>query len=725
MKGMSCAACASSVEEVLNDIEGVSKAEVNFANSTVTIKKNSTLSFLSLKEALIDNGYDLKENTSNKKDQDLSLQKQLEKIKRNALGSLIFTLPVFVLGMFFMEWNPGKWISMLFSIPVLFYFGRHFFSGFWSQLKRGKSNMDSLVAISTGIAFLYSVFNTVVHSFFINTSFDTHVYFEASTVIITFISIGKWLEEKSKMKTRSAIKGLMELMPNEVLIIDDNRNEVIKDLQEISIGDRVLIKPGMKIPVDGIVLEGHSFVNESMLTGEPLEVEKSIDSSVFAGTINTTGSFIFKANKIGESTFLASIIRAVEDAQGSKAKLQRKVDVIASFFVPVVLVIALLTFVLWFWLGEDGVSQALVNSVAVLVIACPCALGLATPTALMVGIGKGAENNILIKDADSLELGAKIDTIVLDKTGTVTKGEPKVVREFWKPSSDNERLESVLVALEKKSEHPLAKAILSKFTKANFEVELEDYSAIIGVGVKAKFKDEIYVVSNEDYIHTNHIFIEDSLKISLEEERNNGSTLVCFSNRKEVLAILAIEDTLKEEALSSISELRSGGIDIHLLSGDNKQAVKSVADKLGINNFKGNVLPDQKLLYIKKLQEKGKVVAMVGDGINDAQALAQSDVSIAMGHGTDVAMEVAMITITTSKLDRLMKAIVLSKSTLKGIHQNLFWAFIYNLVGIPIAAGILIPIFDFALDPMIAGGAMAMSSVSVLLNSLRLKNVKL
>ena len=727
--GMTCAACASSVESILSHTDGVNKAIVNFASNSVLVDYDETISEEILQNALREVGYDIIIDAEDPVEAQQELQqKHYQDIKNRTIWSAILTLPIFVLGMFFMQWEPGKWISLVLAIPILFWFGRSFFINAFKQAKRGKANMDTLVALSTGIAFLFSVFNTLFPEFWLNRAIEPHVYYEAATVIITFISLGKLLEERAKSNTSSAIKKLMGLQPKTLKIIENGLEKEIP-ISEVQVGQTILVRPGEKIPVDGEVSKGSSYVDESMITGEPVPVQKSKEEKVFAGTVNQKGSFQFKAEKVGGETLLSQIIKMVQEAQGSKAPVQKLVDKIAGIFVPIVLGISIVTFIVWMSMGGDNAfSQALLTSVAVLVIACPCALGLATPTAIMVGIGKGAENNILIKDAESLELGHKVNAIILDKTGTITEGKPLVTDIHWKRTLENKnKFKQLLLAIEAQSEHPLAEAVVNHFKEENIEkVEIASFESITGKGVQAKTENgSQYYVGNHKLMLEKNIQIDASLMQTAESLEEQAKTVIFFGNEIDVLAILAIADKIKETSKIAIATLQERDIDVYMLTGDNNKTASAVAQQVGIANFQGEVMPSDKANFVKKLQSDGKIVAMVGDGINDSHALAQANVSIAMGKGSDIAMDVAKMTLITSDLQSIPKALALSKKTVLGIRQNLFWAFIYNIIGIPIAAGVLYPINGFLLDPMIAGAAMAFSSVSVVANSLRLKRIKL
>lgn len=726
--GMTCASCAASVESILKHTDGVSDATVNFASNSVLIQYSKDLPKTELKKAIQGIGYDLviEAKDSTPEAQEEAAKKQYKETKNRTIWAALLTLPVFVIGMFFMDWEPGKYISLALAIPILFYFGRSFYVNAWKQAKHGKANMDTLVALSTGVAFVFSVFNTFFPHYLMSKGIMPHVYYEAATVIITFISLGKLLEENAKSSTSSAIKKLMGLQPKTLKAIVNGEEKEIP-VSEVEKGYTIIVRPGEKIPVDGTVLSGSSYVDESMISGEPVPVEKTKGEQVFSGTVNQKGSFQFEAEKVGSETMLSQIIQMVQEAQGSKAPVQKLVDKIAGIFVPTVIVIAIITFVAWMIFGaENAFTHGLFTAVAVLVIACPCALGLATPTAIMVGVGKGAENGILIKDAESLELAHKVDTVVLDKTGTITEGKPSVTNIEWLANEDSQLLSSILLALEAQSEHPLANAITRKLKEEGTKpAEIEDFESLTGKGIKANYQGQSYFVGSPTFTETQGLTINKDSAVQISTWQKEAKTVVCFSNSQNILAIIGIADSIKATSKSAIATLQSQGITVHMLTGDNEETAATVAQQSGLKHYKAGVLPSDKSDFVKTLQQKGKTVAMVGDGINDSQALAQADVSIAMGHGSDIAMDVAKITLVTSDLLAVPNAFKLSSKTVKGIRQNLFWAFIYNLIGIPIAAGVLYPINGFLLDPMIAGGAMALSSVSVVLNSLRLRNIKL
>ncbi len=718
---MSCASCAISVESTIKYIPGVISSSVNFATATLSVEflPNMT-NAAQLQKAVQSIGFDLL--VENEEQQQETLEaihaQKFKALKTKTIWAIILSLPVVVIGMFFMNIPYANEIMWLLSTPVVLWLGRDFFINAWKQAQHRSANMDTLVALSTGIAYLFSVFNMLFPQFWEQKGLQAHVYFEAAAVIIAFILLGKLLEAKAKGNTSSAIKKLMGLQPKTVIVIKKEGEKEI-NIEDVQVGDIILIKPGEKIAVDGKLTAGNSYVDESMLSGEPVPVLKQKNDVVFAGTINQKGSFQFEASKVGKETVLAQIIKMVQDAQGSKAPIQKLVDKIAGIFVPIVMGIAILTFILWAILGgENGIVQGLLAAITVLVIACPCALGLATPTAIMVGVGKGAEKGILIKDAESLELAKKINTVILDKTGTITQGKPEVTEAKW--LQKDETAKNILFSIEKQSEHPLADAVVKHLQDAK-TLPLSSFESITGKGAKANFENELYFVGNKKLLEENNISIAEELQQKAHEWGQASKTVIWFSNHSQALAVFAIADKIKETSVEAIQQLQTMGIDLYMLTGDNEATARAIAAQTGIKHYKAEVLPQHKADFVKELQAQGKIVAMVGDGINDSTALATADVSIAMGKGSDIAMDVAKMTIISSDLTKIPQAIQLSKDTVATIQQNLFWAFIYNLIGIPIAAGVLYPINGFLLDPMIAGGAMALSSVSVVSNSLRLK----
>jgi len=726
---MTCAACAISVESMLKSAPGVKDAGVNFANQTAWVEydKKQTKP-VDLQNTVRSIGYDMVVDVEDPQAvQEEAQRKHYEAVKNRTIWSSILSIPVVIIGMFFMDLPYGNYFSLVLTAPVVFYFGRNFFVNAWKQARHGKANMDTLVALSTGIAFLFSAFNTFFPEFWHARGIHAYVYFEAAAVVIAFISLGKLLEEKAKSNTSSAIKKLMGLQPKIVKAIIDGVEQEIP-IASVKVGYKLIVRPGEKIPVDGVVTNGSSYVDESMISGEPVPVEKSNGEKVFAGTVNQKGSFQLEAKKVGGDTILAQIIKMVQQAQGSKAPVQRLVDKIAGIFVPIVIGIAILTFLTWMLVGGDNAfTHALLTSVTVLVIACPCALGLATPTAIMVGVGKGAENNILIKDAESLELAHKVNAIILDKTGTITEGKPVVTDFVWDEQGEVvKKYSEILYTLESQSEHPLAEAVANKLKLDGAKsITLDSFESLTARGVRGSYNGATYFIGNKKLIEENAVKISENIGSLASKLQSEVKTVVYFANAEKVLAVIAIADKIKATSKAAIETLQNRGIDVYMLTGDNEQTAKAVANQIGLKQYRAEVLPSDKAEFVKILQQEGKIVAMVGDGINDSHALAQADVSIAMGKGSDIAMDVAKMTLITSDLQSIPKALNLSTKTIMGIRQNLFWAFIYNLIGIPLAAGVLYPVNGFLLDPMIAGAAMALSSVSVVGNSLRLKAAKI
>lgn len=724
---MTCAACAISVESYLSPLDGINKVAVNYPNQSVSIEyNNSKISIESVRKKIKEIGYDilLGNAKETKKAFEKLEEERLKSLKSKLLFSAIFSIPVFIIAMFFMGKIPYEnWIMMALSIPILFWSGSEFYTIAWKKLKHFSANMDTLVALSTGVAFVFSVFNTVYPQYFISKGVTPHVYYESAVIIITLILLGRFFEEKAKSKTSSAIKKLMGLQPKQVTVIR-NGEETIISFEEIVKGELIIIKPGDKVPVDGKVKKGTSFIDESMISGEPIPVEKIKGNPVFSGTINQKGALRIIATKVGEDTLLSQIIKQVENAQASKPEIQKLADKVAGIFVPIVISISILTFIIWYNFGpEPSFTYALLALITVLIIACPCALGLATPTALMVGIGKGAQQGILIKDAQALETAYKIDTLILDKTGTITEGKPKITDVFWANKSQSAVLEKVLLAIESQSEHPIAEAIVFHLRKLNTEtVTTSSFESVTGMGAVSQFEGVVYRVGNEKLMLQNAIEIPHELADKAKKLNEEAKTVVYISVANKVEGIMAVADKVKETALIAIEQIQKMGIEVYMLTGDNEQTAKVIAKKVGITHFQASVMPSDKGNFVEKLQKEGKTVAMAGDGINDSHALAQADVGIAMGSGTDIAMESAGITLMNSDLKQIAKAIKLSKVTMQTIRQNLFWAFIYNIVAIPVAAGVLYPSYGFLLNPMVAGAAMSLSSISVLSNSLRLKN---
>ena len=716
-----CAGCAANMQRALEKKNGVVEASVNIANKMAMIVYDSQMvTPVQLQAAVREAGYDLLVEEEDDAISELEARQEhnLHNQKKRSLVAVIFSFPVFVIGMFFMDIPYANYIMWVLATPVVIYSGRPFFYGAYKQAKNRMFNMDTLVAISTGVAYLYSVFNTLLPSFLLSKGIHPHVYFEASAVVITFLLLGRLLEENAKGKASSAIEKLMRLQPETVTVVQNEgfQNEV--DITTVQIGDHILVKPGERIAVDGFLLSGVSFVDESMISGEPIPVEKQSGDRVYAGTLNQKGSFVFEADKVGKQTMLANIIQRVQDAQAGKVPIQRLADKIVAVFVPVVICIAFISFVCWMiWGGDDRLMRAVMAFVTVLIIACPCALGLATPIAVMVGIGRGASQGILIKDAESLELSKNIHTIIFDKTGTLTRGEPAVEKIVM--HNNDSRLPDILSSIERNSEHPLAESVV-KYINSNEHIPVTDFISIPGRGVEAKVEGHTYIIGNRRLLEERCIDID---TFFLNEEAlflKQAVTVSWFADDKNVLGIIGISDMLEPASVEAVRQMKMLGLDTCLLTGDNEATASHVSSLAHIDHYKATVNPEEKAMYVRDLQQQGKIVAMVGDGINDSAALAQADVSIAMGKGSDIAMDVASMTIISNDLRKIPQAIKLSGQTIRAIHQNLFWAFIYNVTGIPIAAGILYPFWDFTLNPMIAGLAMALSSVSVVMNSLRI-----
>ncbi len=757
VKGMHCASCSSVIEKTFKKVAGVESAEVNYGTEKAKVSFDpSKTSPHDLSKHIEPLGYSLEIPQSAEEmgmsESEHAAHLGLNQSKKEKLAEVadmrtkvLSAIPLAIIAAFIMGWDilaqygivaeMGYMIKEFFHhlLPllatyVLFVVGKPYLLGFYRFLRYGKANMDTLIGIGTVAAFLYSFAITAFEEVlkpFINVEYQ---YYDVTIVVITFIALGKYLEARSKIKTGDAIEKLLNLQAKTAFVIRAGK-EVEISVNDVKHGDLVLIKPGAKIPVDGVITEGSSFIDESMVTGEPMPAQKKIGDSVVAGTINTSGSFTFKATKIGSETLLAQIIKMVEDAQGSKAPIQALADKISAVFVPIVLVIAFLALGTWLIVGSQylGFSQALsfglVSFVGILVIACPCALGLATPTAIIVGVGKGAKEGILIKDAATLEKLHKVNTVVVDKTGTITKGKPTLVNVQNLSNLNDNELVSVIASLEKKSEHPIAHAIVSYAEGENIPfVETSGFEGIQGKGLKGSIKGVEYFVGNTKLVS--------DLKLSfdvgkLDEFTSQGKTPVILATKDKVLGFVMVADEIKQESRQVVADLHKLGIKVVMLTGDDEKTAKYIASLVGIDNVVAHVLPQDKLEKIQAIQSQGAVVAMAGDGVNDAPALAQADVGIAMGTGTDVAIESAGITLLGGDISKLVKAIKLSKITMRGIKQNLFWAFIYNIVGIPLAAGVFYPIFGWLLNPVFAGFAMAMSSVSVVSNSLRIKAKKI
>ena len=728
--GMSCASCAARVDKTLNKQKGVCNAAVNYAAATATVEYDAEMTSPEvLQKAVQDAGYDLYiEKDDELNDLDKQREAAYQSLKRRTICAFVLSIAIMVISMFLKDWKYARIIMGLLATPVVFGMGSLFFVNAWKQLKHGSSNMDTLVASSTGIAYLFSLFNLFFPNVWTSRGIEPHVYFESSAMIIAFILLGRLLEAKAKGNTATAIKKLMGLQPKTVTIIKDNEERIIP-IQQIQPEDIVLVKPGERIAVDGLVVSGSSYVDESMLSGEPMAVRKAGGNKVFAGTLNQKGSFRFKAEKVGSDTLLAKIIRMVQDAQGSKAPVQQLVDKVASIFVPAIICIAIIACLCWLLLdSHNGISHGILALVTVLIIACPCALGLATPTAIMVGIGKGAEHGILIKDAESLEIAKQIDTVVLDKTGTITEGKPQVTS-IKTILTDPKRAEQLLGKMESLSEHPLADAIVSYIQQERQlntqDIVIEDFENIPGKGIQGREGQERILIGNRKLMDERDVLIPSTLEEAANQMMQRAETVIWFAQDGEAKMVLGISDRIKESSVKAIRLLQDNHIRVVMLTGDNEHTAKAIAQQAGIRSYQANTLPEDKVRFIQNEQAAGHKIAMVGDGINDSAALAQADLSIAMGDGSDIAMDVAKMTIISSDLTKIPEALKLSQLTTKTIRQNLFWAFFYNVIAVPVAAGILYPINGFLLNPMIGGMAMAFSSVSVVGNSLLLKRKKI
>lgn len=720
VRGMQCASCAVSVESLIQAQPGVLKASVNYASASLQVEYIPTLtnpaSFQKSLEAI---GYALVVDQVPEEETAWE-QEHFRLLRRRTIFAVAFSLPVLLLDMVFPHIPHAHLIMWALATPVMLFAGRQFFINAFKQARKRSANMDTLVALSTGIAYLFSVFNTLYPQFWSRRGLEAQVYFEAATVVIAFILLGKLLEERARVATSSAIKKLMGLQPKTVTVLHEGGHAQEIPLEKLRMGETVLVKPGEKIAVDGEILSGASFVDESMISGESIPVEKSKGSKVWAGTLNQKGSFQFQAQKLGKDTLLAHMIEMVAQAQGSKPPVQKRVDRISAIFVPIVMGLAVSAFFSWMiWGGQNGLTHGLLALVTVLVIACPCALGLATPTALMVGIGKGAEHGILIRDAEALEKARQVNAVVMDKTGTITQGKPLVTETWW--SEENARNRDILFSLEQASEHPLATAITTYYRDQAQPLELTQIQSLTGAGIQGVYQGAVYLAGTLALMEQHEVALSPELLQWIRDRSSEAKTIVLFARSKTLISALAIADRIKPSSRQAIAQLEQAGIRVYMLTGDQQQTASAMAKEAGISHFQAGALPQDKFDFVKALQEKGMVVAMVGDGINDSQAMAQADVSIAMGRGSDIAMEVAGITLITSDLLRIPFALQLSAKTVRTIRQNLFWAFIYNLAGIPVAAGLLYPFTGFLLNPMMAGAAMALSSVSVVTNSLRLK----
>jgi len=720
IKGMHCASCVAVVGKALKKTEGVSEASVNLSTEKASVEfDESRVDVSKLIAAVKNKGYDARVSTeADKSIEELEKKEELKQAEMLLFFTLILAVPAGLIGMVFMEDVPyGIYVLFLLSTPVQFISGFKFYKGAWAALKNKTANMDSLIATGTSAAYFYSVWVMV-------SSPMKDQYFETSAVLIAFVLIGKYLEAKAKGKTSEAIRKLMDLSPKTATVIKDGK-EILTPIEKVVVGDIILVKPGEKIPVDGIIVSGNSSVDESMITGESIPVEKTVGSAVIGSTLNKHGSFQFKATKVGSDTMLASIIKLVEDAQGSKAPIQRFADVVSSYFVPAVIAIALFSFAFWYFLAGKTLAFSLIIGVSVLVISCPCALGLATPTAIMVGIGKGASEGVLIKSGEALETAQKINALIFDKTGTLTKGTPSVTDVIPAGMQSESEILRLAGSIERNSEHHLADAILQNAREKNIQLaDVSDFKAVPGQGVSGIVEGRKILLGNRKLLAGRKIDIS-SLEDKLTSLEDEGKTVVLLSMDDAPAGLIAIADTIKDESRVAVEKLEKLGTTVFMITGDNKRTANAIGKQLGIKNIFSEVLPEDKASYVKQLQAQGMKVAMVGDGINDAPALAQADVGVVMSSGTDVAMESGSIVLMKNNPVDVVKAVKLSKATMSKIKQNMFWALIYNIIGIPIAAGLLYPFTGWLLSPIIAGGAMALSSVSVVTNSLLLKHKKI
>ncbi len=736
--GMTCASCVARVEEALSSVHGVLSASVNLASEKATVEYLEGTQLADMKRAVKDAGYELGPEVQALEDATTVSQREIRALRNRFIIAAILAAAVMVLG-FSSPFAGRPYLLWALATPVQFWAGLRFYRGAWGALKHKTSDMNTLIAVGTSVAYLYSAIAVVFPGLFTTDLLEPHLYFDTSAMIITLILLGRFLEARARGQTSEALKRLIGLQPKTALVVREGEQKEIS-IEDVRVGDLILVRPGERIPVDGVVRDGYSSVDESMITGESIPVEKKVGDEVIGATINKTGSFQFEATKVGKDTTLARIVKMVEEAQGSKAPIQRLVDVIASYFVPTVIGIGIITFIVWYLVGPaPALTSALLNFVAVLVIACPCALGLATPTAIIVGTGKGAEHGVLIKNSEALERAHRINTILLDKTGTLTRGDPVVTDVIAAPFSSPDEVLRLAASAEHSSEHPLGEAVIKAATEKKLDLTTSsDFSAIPGQGVEALVDGKKLLLGNVKLMEERG-FSLGGLEQRTADLLEQGKTVMFLGWDSQVAGIIALADTLKPGARDTIQTLRKMSIEPAMLTGDNRRTAEAIAQEAGIDRVLAEVLPEHKAGEVKKLQQEGNVVAMVGDGINDAPALAQADVGIAIGTGTDVAMETGDITLISGDLMGLVTAISLSKRTMRTIKQNLFWAFAYNTALIPVAAGVLYLVFGKSsvpsglhfilgehgfLNPMLAAAAMAASSITVVSNSLRLRRFK-
>jgi Cu+-exporting ATPase len=739
VRGMSCASCVKKVENALSGLDGVVRASVNFATERAAVQYiPGAVSTRDFQKAVSDAGYEILEPEGVEREDIVDREKaareaEYRKLRRKLIAGIVLVIPVFLLAywkalglanLYDLNREISFYLQLLFQTPIQFWVGWQFYVGAWKSAKHKSADMNTLIAVGTSAAYLYSILAMFFPYLFSAQGLAAQVYFDTAGAIVVLILLGRLLEARAKGQTSEAIKKLIGLQAKTARIVRDGQ-EMDVPVEEVKIGDIVMVRPGEKIPVDGIIKEGHSSVDESMVTGESLPVEKHAGDGVIGATINKTGTFRFEATKVGKDTMLAQIIKMVEEAQGSKPPIARLADIIASYFVPAVIGIAIVTFGVWYFLGPaPALTYAVLNFVAVLIIACPCALGLATPTSIMVGTGKGAESGVLIRGGEALETTHKISAIVMDKTGTLTKGEPSVTDIVESGGYKREDILRYAASAEKGSEHPLGEAIVNRATDGNVPLmNPENFNAIAGHGIEATIGGRSLLMGNAKLMKDRGISL-DGLGKRAEELSNQGKTPMFVAIDHNPAGIIAVADTLKQNSKEAVEALHKMGIEVVMITGDNPRTAEAIAGQIGVDRVLAEVLPDGKAEEVKKLQAEGKKVAMVGDGINDAPALAQADVGIAIGTGTDVAMESADITLISGDLRGVLTAIALSKATIRNIRQNLFWAFAYNTILIPVAAGVLFPFFGILLNPIFAAAAMGLSSVTVVSNALRLRRFK-
>lgn len=728
VQGMSCSSCAAGIQSSLEKMEGIRSVNVNLAGEEAFIEYDPvSVNPEKIRERVEGLGFQLiTEDLPEEKRKDLEAIR-VQRLENRLVAAVLLTAPVFIIGMFLHHLPYRNWIMLGLSLPVLAWSGKEFFVIAWKRALHFQASMDTLVALGTGTAFLFSLFNTLFPEWLSDRGLEPHVYYETSAVIITFVLLGRFLESRARRKTSESIRGLMGLQVKTARVIRNGEEKEML-ISKILVGDLLIIRPGEKIPADGVITEGAGMVDESMITGEPLPVEKTPGDAVIGATINLTGSLRMVAEKVGAETVLSQIIRLVQEAQGNRAPVQKLVDKIASWFVPVVIMIAVITFLSWWiWYPASGIQHGFVTALAVLVIACPCALGLATPTALMAGLGRAARTGILVRDAESLEALKKITVVVLDKTGTLSKGKPEVTKVTWDTGSTGTvEMARAIGAIERLSEHPFAKALSTYFKCDPDDAgKVSRFSSDTGNGISAFFGDDAFLIGSRTFIKDHGCVLPPEPEESAGNTPAESASVIHVARNLKVVATILLADTMKETSAEAVKQLQKAGIGVHLLSGDSQAAASRMASESGVDFYRAEMTPAGKASYIKALQSDGHIVAMAGDGINDSPALAVADVGIAMGDGTDIAIENAQMVLLRGDLKKLATAFMLSRATIRIIRQNLFWAFFYNLISIPVAAGILFPFTGFLLTPMVAGAAMAFSSVSVVTNSLRLRNVNI